>query len=151
MTEKQLDISRRTLIERIKAESGKSALVKQSAGQPDRLSTHTIVTENEREIIDDYISTAVNECAVTVEHYLGRCRREDKNDGTISLCVTIPENYPEEAVPILEDIVKNIVVNRCLQLWYMLVRADDGNACANKIQLHMKQLQETLALRKRPS
>ena len=156
MKEIQLNINEKKLFERMKTESGKMAQAKLYAGQTEKLSAHTIITDDEKGYIDDYIPIAVNECATIINHYLGECRssRIPDPENTVYhiyvLGIYIPVNWPEEATPSLEEIVANIVCNRCLQQWYMLVRADDANFCAAKIQLYIKQLQDILSLRKRP-
>jgi hypothetical protein len=151
MKEIQLSINGERLFERMKTESGKVAQIKESAGQSEKLSTHTIITNDEKEFVEDYISTAINECVTIISHYLGACRPcENSTPNNINLCIAIPENWAEDATESLKDIITNIIYNRSLQQWYMLVRADDTNLCASKIQLYMKQLQEVLSIRKRP-
>ena len=151
-----IEYQRKKLFERMKTESGKMAQAKLYAGQTEKLSAHTIITDDEKGYIDDYIPIAVNECATIINHYLGECRSsripDSENTGyhIYVLVIDIPANWPEEATPSLQEIVANIVCNRCLQQWYMLVRADETNSCAAKIQLYMKQLQDILSLRKRP-
>ncbi len=156
MKEIEISISDKRLFERMKNESGKSALVKESAGQPSKLSARLIMTDDDKRLFDDYVLTAINECAVTIGHYLGECTvshdtEQDNNLYRIHrFCITIPANYPEGVTEALEDIITNIVFNRCMQQWYILVKSDDANLSAGKIQLCMKQLQELLALRKKP-
>ena len=151
MKEIELNIDGGRLFERMRTESGKAAQIKESDGQSEKLSTHSIGTNDEKELIEDYISTAVNECITIISNYLGTCKPcEDSTPSDIRLCVAIPDNWAEEAVESLKDIVANIIYNRSLQQWYMLVKADDTNLCASKIQLYMKQLQEVLSIRKRP-
>ena len=156
MKEIQLNINGKKLFERMKAESGKMAQAKLYAGQTEKLSAHTIITDDEKGYVYDYFPIAVNECATIINHYLGECRSsrdaDPENTGyhIYVLSIDIPANWPEDARTPLEEIVANIVCNRCLQQWYMLVRADDANSCAAKIQLYMKQLQDMLSLRKRP-
>lgn len=156
MKETELKISGKKLFERMKTESGKTSQVKESAGQTGRISVHGIITDDEKNLIDEYIEIAMNECMTVTNRYLGACRFTSKADPSdtrhniYSLHVAMPVNYPEEAFLSLEGIIGNIVVNRSLQQWYMLARSDDASLCSSKIQLYMQQLQETLSLRKRP-
>lgn len=154
MKEIQLEISERKLFERIKSESGKTAIMKESTGHPARLSTKSIMTEDDKHLFDDYVSTAIHECEIAIRHYLGECTVihdiEQAGNGIYRLCIMIPGNFPEETVPAFEDTIFNILLNRCLQQWYILVKSDDANISTGKIQLYMKQLQEILTLRKKP-
>lgn len=154
MKEIELKISGKRLIDRMKAESGKTAQIKESAGQAESMSTQAILTDDEKELVNDYIKVAINESIVIINRHLGTCsytyEPEDSMYNLYILHVKTPENYPQGVVMSLEEVIYNTLLNRCLQQWYMLVRADDSNMCASKIQLYTQQLQETLSIRKKP-
>lgn len=156
MKEIELKINERALFERIIAESGIAAQIKEDTGQPSHLSTRAIITEDDKSLIDDYIATAISECVIAINHNLAPCMvvydydPSDIRYKTHRLCINVPDNYPEEAVTSLEDIIKNIAINRCLQQWYMLVKCDDLSSCSLKTQLYMQLLHEALTLRKKP-
>ena len=157
MKEQQTKIQEIKIYERIKAESGFSALIKEAAGEPSRLTSLTITTDDEKNIIDGYILSAINECIIAINRSLSTCylTEETEKIGNTEFRIYIfnlklPENYPEEMLTILNGILMNYISSSCLQQWYMLVKAEDANIYAAKAQSSMTQLRETLLLRSRP-
>lgn len=156
MKEVQLVIRASNVHERIMAESGFTAQIKAAAGQSDRLTSLTIATDDERRIVSEFIPTAINECAVTISRNLSPCNltenHEEGNEGYKRYCFTfmLPENFPEENIHQLQRIIMDIVCNRSLQQWYLLVKSDDANSVAMKAQSSMILLRDMLSIRKKP-
>lgn len=142
--------------ERLKAESGYSAHIKSSAGQPDKLLTLTVATNNEKGIIDEYILGAINECRMAISRYLTPCNVNEENDNDAdgyklhSFTLTLPCNYPETYIDSLENAVMEVICNRCLQQWYTLVKSDDANTAALKAQSAMALMRDMLSIRTKP-
>lgn len=157
MKERQTKIKEIKIYERIKTESGFSALIKEATGQPGWLTSLTITTDDEKNIIDNYIPSAINECVIAINRYLSTCNLTEEiekiDNAEFKIYVfnlKLPENYPEEMLTILNGILMDYISSRCLQQWYMLVKAEDTNIYAAKAQSSMTQLRETLSLRSRP-
>lgn len=156
MEKQEFSIRDIKVYERIKAESGFTAQIKTAIGEPSKQTLLTIATDDEKIILDEYISLAVNECVVAISHYLSPCHiteESDTNEITYKIRhfnLTIPDNYPEENISALENIVMDFICNRVLQQWYMLVKADDANTLAAKTQSCMMLLRNILSMRKKP-
>lgn len=156
MKEVQFDIKDIEIYARVKAESGFTAQIKSVAGQPGKLTSLTIATDDEKGILDEYIQQAINECIVTISRNLSQCsasEAEETSDNKYKIHyfnLALPGNYPEEYIVLLENIVMDFICNRCLQLWYMLVKAEEANTAAMKAQSSMALLRDMLSMRAKP-
>ena len=156
MKEKQFSIRDIKVHQRIKAESGYTAQTRNAAGQNSRLTSLTIATENEKGVINEYITMAANECATAIARYFSPCSltvEDDPDDIEYKIrnfTLLLPENYPEENAGTLAGIVMDFICNRCMQQWYMLVRSEDAGTMTVKAQSSMAQLRDQLSIRKKP-
>ena len=156
MKEKQFDIKDSDIYEKIKNESGFTAQIKAIAGQPAKQTSMTIATDEEKIFFDGYIQSAVNECIVAISRYLSSCYATEENDTENALYkirrfnLVLPENYPEENITALCNIVYDYITSRCLQQWYMLTKSDEANVSADKAQTSMTLLLDILSARKKP-
>ena len=156
MIEKKLDIKDTDIYERIKNESGFTSQIKAIAGQSTKLASMAIATDDEKIFFDAFIQPAVNECVLAINHYLSPCNVTAENDTQNTsyrirhFNLMVPENYPEENVSMLGDILVDYITNRCLQQWYMLTKSDDVGTSALKVQTAMTLLRDMLSMRKKP-
>ena len=156
MKKEQFDIKDIDIHERIKDESGFIAQIKAIAGQPAKLNSMTIATDGEKIFFDVHIQPAVNECVVAISRYLSPCYVTEENDTENALYkirrfnLMLPENYPEENITAVCNIVYDYITSRCLQQWYMLTKSDDANVSAAKAQTSMTLLLDILSARKKP-
>ena len=152
MKRTQLEIRDIRIYERLKAESGVTAHVKNIAGHPSKLSSLSIATDDEKCIIDDYIELAASECLMTINHYLSPCNISEENDSNDTqykvrhFSMTIPDTFSEGEITQIGNIIMDFICNRCLQQWYILVKSDDANISAIKAQSSMALLREILAM-----
>lgn len=156
MKDTQFSIRDIKVYERLKAESGYSAHIKSTAGQPDKLLSLTIATNEEKGIIDEYLLGAINECRMAISRYLSPCSIDEENDCNADgymihrFKVTLPSNYPETYISSLESAVTDFVCSRCLQQWYLLVKSDDADTATLKAQSAMALMRDILSTRTKP-
>lgn len=157
MKEYQSKIQEIKIYERIKAESGFSALIKEAAGQPSRHTSFTILTDDEKKILDEFTPSAVNECIIAINRCLSPCTLTEESENIdnkdfriYTFNLMLPENFPQEMLTTLNRILVDYISNRSMQQWYMLAKAEDADVCAARAQSAMALLRETLYLRSRP-
>lgn len=157
MKEYRFTINDSVIYKRIASESGFTALARKSAGHPDTLLKLTAITEDEKGFLDNYIPIAINECAAEITRYLAPCNVTEEAEILHSehmahtFIFIQPDNFPDECLKAISDIVMEIVTYSILQQWYILVKSDDANNCALRLQTLDSQLRKLLSIRKKPS
>lgn len=155
MKENRININSDALYSRLFTESGYISLSRSTMGIPDELSTIVQITEDDKRAIERYILSSINEVAHTISRYLSPASVRHLYDETAgkrdyTLSFMLPANYPDECRPMLEEAINDIIVDRTLQYWSMIVKPDEANIQAAKVQSNVGRLRELLALRKYP-
>lgn len=155
MKENIINIKSETLHSRLHSESGHISLSRSAMGIPDELSTVAQITEDDRRVTERYISSSINEVAHSISRYLSPANVKHLYDETTrtaeyTISFMLPSNYPDGCRKMIEDAVNDIVVDRTLQYWYMVVKPDEANIQAAKVQSDVGRLRELLAVRKQP-
>lgn len=155
MKENKININSDALYSRLFTESGYISLSRSTMGIPDELSSVVQITEDDKRAIERYISSSINEVAHTISRYLSPASVKylcDATGGTTEYAIsfTLPANYPDECRKMIEEAVNDIVVDRTLQYWSMMVKPDEANIQAAKVQSNVGRLRELLSLRKYP-
>ena len=148
----EINIKGEDIYNRLYSESGSTSLSRTAMGLPDALAELIQITEDDKRVVDGYITSSVNEVSHTISRYLSPCavRRiydETGKDSKYSLAFSLPYNYPKECKKMLEDTIMDVVKNRTMQYWALVVKPDEANIQVAKVQSDVGRLRELLAMR----
>ena len=151
----EINIKSEDIYNRLYSESGSTSLSRTAMGLPDALAELIQITEDDKRVVDGYITSSVNEVSHTISRYLSPCSVRRIYDETLkankyNLTFSLPDNYPQECTGMLEDAIIDVVKNRTMQYWSLIVKPDEANIQATKVQSDVGRLRELLAMRSYP-
>lgn len=155
MKEVTITIDESRIKERIFRQSGYTAVVRSKAGLPGQFTDIMQATDDEDDIVKNFISDSINEVAMVINRYLAPCsikfiENSDGRERSILIVFTLPHNSPESITRTLKECIVSFAAARSLQHWNMIVKPDESNIHITKAQNELLRIRELLSTRTRP-
>ncbi len=148
-------ISTQDIYGRTFTESGYLSRSRSAMGLPDAVTENIQATDDDRRVIDRYIVNCIDETAQLIGRYMSPCTvrnypADDGNNVEYTISFQLPHNYPDGVTGQLQAVANDIVTDKVLQYWYLLMKPDEAGITGAKVQNDTARMRELLALREYP-
>lgn len=133
-----ITINKSAITDRVARQTGYAG--KYTDGGIDRVA----VTDDESDIVNDYLSESLTTLAASVSEY-------DPVITTAGISLTTPTNYDNGATAAVSAEAEAYLVNNVCALWYVTARmGDDATICANRAKDNLTNINILLSRRLKP-
>ena len=156
MKKREITIDINTVRARLLAESGYMARSRSGMGMPDGVTGSILMTDDDKHAIDNWIRSAINETAYTIGQHFGQCSvnyvpSAEGGNATYIVSFIQPHNYPDKGIEQLGDCMSAFIAAAVQQQWSMIVKPDEANIAAVKVQENRTLMKALLTMRTRPT
>ena len=156
MTEISIVISYSDTMQRVYAESGYTAKARNGIGLSPELSDSMSASEDDSMILERSFISGAKDAAALITRYMAPCYMDIiRNDDTdiieeILLNFNAPRNFHPGVMTTLEKSVEDFIAGHIMQKWMMIMKPDEADIAALKLQNESIRIREMLATRKKP-
>lgn len=155
MTNLNITISYKDTMRRVYTETGYTAQARSNVGLSPELSDSMSATEEDKRILENEFIAAAKDAGSLITRYMTPCDVKfikDSNNVTdvTQLVFAVPDNFPSEVVSTLEKSIEEFITSHIIQRWVIIMKPDEANIHAIKMQNETIRIREILAARKKP-
>ena len=155
MTNLNITISYKDTMRRVYTETGYTAQARSNVGLSPELSDSMSATEEDNRILENEFIAAAKDTSSLITRYMTPCDvkfiKDSKNVTDVTqLVFAVPDNFPSEVVSTLEKSIEEFITSHIIQRWVMIMKPDEANIHAIKMQNETIRIREMLAARKKP-
>ena len=156
MTEISIVISHNDTMQRVYAETGYTAKARSNIGLSPELSDSMSASEDDSRILERCFISGAKDAAALITRYMTPCNidivRDDASNtiDEILLNFNVPRNFHPSVMTTLEKSVEDFIAGHIIQKWMMMMKPDEADIAALKLQTESIRIREMLAMRKKP-
>lgn len=139
---------------RLYTESGYASQSRESMGLPTQLCNRITITEDDKRLFEDFVTTSVTTVVSNIRRYFSACHVEHIKRGEgedyFQFSFPLPANHQMKGTNLLNRAATDYIVASTMQQWAMTLKPDEANIYASKAQNSLAQMRDILTARKKP-